>query len=722
MNKTTSRLLDKGSPYRVVWGAQRFRLSIGWKTLIAFFIVAFIPLLGVTMLVKSILVDVARQHVSGALTTSLRGAQAAHAGRLGTVNAILSHSASSPLVKEALAEKKKAPLVDLLQDYAFNLPFVDSWLAMDTKGNVIARRNGSAGDQVALNTILPEVVSNGYTVVSTEALSRDVFLRENPERYLRLERVVMASVVAVPVMKDGGVIGVLIGMVLLDGYDWLPNLIHDGAGEGTRLFGALVQESRVVAASRRPGNFWSEGQLLPAEVSDVVLKGKPFNGPATINNEPCFISAEPILNVQKRVIGSMVVGSKAGAIDAFIRGNMLTVYGFMVLGGFLSLVIAFFAHRDTVRPIRALVSAMDDFAAGKLEVRTEIVTKDEFDDLGKGFNRMAEAICVQQTRVEKYNSLAKLLITTLNPKELLKNALDKVLELTDSKLGVIYLMNEQTEMLAPFVTYGIDAAALPALKLGEGIAGFAAQERHSVVLEHIPEKCYIRVDLGFAGALPNEVAAFPLMYKEKVLGVMLIGTFGRYQAEEQPLIEYLANQIAITLDNALTHEKVERLSIADGLTGLYNRRFLSVRLEEEFSKAVRYEMPLSLLIMDVDFFKRVNDTFGHQVGDNALIAVAQVLQQSVRESDLVGRYGGEEFVVLLPHTGLEKALGVAEKIRLAVSETPVEGMGEHRLTISIGAAGFPDIRAAHMEELVRKADEALYRAKEGGRNRVVKAA
>ncbi|MDP2783804.1 MAG: diguanylate cyclase [Sulfurimicrobium sp.] len=721
MNKTTSSLLDKGNPYRVVWGAQRFRLSIGWKTLIAFFVVAFIPLIGVTMLVENILVGVARQHIYNTLASSLHGAQAAHAGRLSTVNVILSHSASSPAVKEALAEKKKAPLVDLLQDYAFNLPFVDAWLAMDTKGNVIARRNGSAGDQIALNTILPQVVSNGYAVVSTEALSRDVFLRENPERYLRLERVVMASVVAVPVMKDGGVIGVLIGMVLLDGYEWLPNLIHDGSGEDARLFGALVQESRVVAASRRPGNFWAEGQLLPANVNDPLLKGKPFSGQATINNERCFISAEPILNAQKHVIGSLVASSKSGAVDAFIRSNMLTIYGFMVLGGFLSLIIAFLAHRDTTRPIRALVGAMDDFAAGKVEVRTEIVTKDEFDELGKGFNRMAEAICGQQMRVEKYNSLAKLLITTLNPKELLKNALDKVLELTDSKLGVIYLMNEQTEVLAPFVTHGLDAAALPPLKLGEGIAGFAAQERHSVVLEHIPEKCYIKVDMGFAEVLPNEVAAFPLMYKEKVLGVMLLGTFGHYPAEEQPLIEYLANQIAITLDNALTHEKVERLSIVDGLTGLYNRRFLSERLEEEYSKAERYETPLSILIMDVDFFKRVNDTFGHQVGDNALIAVARVLQQSVRESDLVGRYGGEEFVVLLPHTDLDKALTVAEKIRLAVSETPIEGMGERRLTISIGVAGFPDTKVADMNELVRKADEALYRAKEGGRNQVVKA-
>jgi diguanylate cyclase (GGDEF)-like protein len=132
-------------------------------------------------------------------------------------------------------------------------------------------------------------------------------------------------------------------------------------------------------------------------------------------------------------------------------------------------------------------------------------------------------------------------------------------------------------------------------------------------------------------------------------------------------------------------------------------------------------MPLSFLILDIDFFKRVNDTYGHQVGDNALVAVAHVLQQSVRDSDLVARYGGEEFAVLLPHTGLDNALAVAEKIRLAVSEISVEGMGEQHLTISIGASGIPDATVHSIDELVRRADEALYRAKETGRNRVVSA-
>lgn len=721
MIRATFSNFKKSSPYRVVWGEQRFQLSIGWKTLIAFFIVGFLPLIGASLLVENILLSVAQKNVSSALSAGLQSVQIAHAGRLATVSVILSHSASTSIVRDSIAEKKKTPLAELLQDCAFNVPFVDAWLAIDAKGNVIARRNGSGGDQVTLNNILPQVMSNGYAVTSTETLSRDIFLRENPERYQRLERVVMASVVAVPVLKDGAVIGVLVGMVLLDGYDWLPNLIHDGSGAETRLFGAVAQESRIVSASQRPNNFFLEGQLLPAEVNDLVLKGRSFNGQTAIGGVPHFVRAEPILNAQNHVIGSLVVGSLTNSIDAFIHSSMRTIYSFIVLGGMLSLLIAFLAYRDNIRPIRALVGAMDEFAAGHVDVRTEVLTKDEFEDLGKGFNRMADAICEQQARVEKYNSLAKLLIATLNPRELLKNALDKMLELTGSKLGVIYLMDEKGDTLEPFVTQGVDISSLQTLKTGEGVSGQAAQERRTVVQEQIPEKCQIQVNVGFSMASPNEVAAYPLMYKEKVLGVMLLGTFGHYPVEELTLVEYLANQIAITLDNALTHEKVERLSITDGLTGLFNRSFLSERLEEEFSKALRYEAPLSILIMDVDFFKRVNDAFGHLVGDNALMTVAQILRQSVRVSDVVCRYGGEEFVVLLPHTNLEKALAVAEKIRLAVSETSVPGMGEQRLTISIGAAGLPDIRVGSMRELVRKADEALYRAKEGGRNQVVRA-
>lgn len=713
---------DGSTAFRVVWGPQRFRLSIGWKTLIAFLVAVFLPLAGITYLAERALSTMARDYQSSSLGAGLRAALKSHSDRMASVTAVLSSAAASPALKAAVADERKTPLAELLQQLALNQSFVDAWVAVDPRGSVIARRNGSGGDHLVLNNLLSQAVNTGYPAGGMEILSRDVFLRENPERFLRLERVVMAHVVVVPVARDGSVVGALVGAVLLDGYDWLPNLLHDNSVEEAPMFGALVQESRIVATSRRPGNFWSEGQVLPLSVNEPLAKGRPYAGSLTVNGVDSLIVAEPVINAQRQAIGSFVVGARASSIDSHVRPIMNRLYLFIVLGGILSLAISFLARRDTVRPIRALMGAMDGFAQGNLLARTEILTKDEFEDLGRGFNRMADAITLHQARMEKYNSLAKLLITTLNPKALLKNALEKVIELTDSQLGAVYLTDEQDERLKPLVALGIDIQALTELGPGDGVVGMAAAERRTVRLRDIPPDCFVQANLGFAHALPTEIVAFPIIYKEKVLGVLLLATFRSYQEDELPLVEYLTNQIGITLDNALTHEKVERLSIADGLTGLYNRRYISERFVDEFSKASRYQTPLSILIMDVDHFKKVNDSFGHQVGDNALVGVAQVLRQSVRETDMVGRYGGEEFVVLLPHTPMEQARIVAEKIRQAVAAAPVEGMGGQALTISIGVAGYPDIPAADMEDLVRRADAALYRAKEEGRNRVVTAA
>jgi diguanylate cyclase (GGDEF)-like protein len=334
---------------------------------------------------------------------------------------------------------------------------------------------------------------------------------------------------------------------------------------------------------------------------------------------------------------------------------------------------------------------------------------------------MADAICQKQEQVAKYNSLSKLLISTLKVEELLKSALDKVMELTRSKFGAIYLYDKEGLMLEPVVTGGVDRDAVQPLGKGEGVAGSAVTEGRTIVLETIPEKCHLRINTGFGHAMPDKVAAFPLMFNEKVLGAILLGTFDDFDPDDLELTEYLANQIAVSLDNALTHEKTERLSITDGLTGLYNCRYFGERLSKEFSEAVRYGYDLSLLVMDIDFFKKVNDVYGHQVGDRALVTVAQVLADSVRHSDLVARYGGEEFVALLPHSTQKQAMLVAEKIRLAIAEAVVEEMGAQRLTISIGVASRKELGVAHPHDLIRKADEAMYRAKDGGRNRVVAA-
>lgn len=167
--------------------------------------------------------------------------------------------------------------------------------------------------------------------------------------------------------------------------------------------------------------------------------------------------------------------------------------------------------------------------------------------------------------------------------------------------------------------------------------------------------------------------------------------------------------------------KLAQLAVTDPLTGLHNRRSVYSHLEREFVRAKRYEHPLAVAMLDIDHFKKVNDTYGHQTGDQVIRLVADALRRTIRQTDLAGRFGGEEFLILAPETGREHALTMAERIRLAVEEASAVSPGGPPVTVSIGVATTEVPDATSSEELVRLADEALYRAKREGRNRVVAA-
>ena len=178
----------------------------------------------------------------------------------------------------------------------------------------------------------------------------------------------------------------------------------------------------------------------------------------------------------------------------------------------------------------------------------------------------------------------------------------------------------------------------------------------------------------------------------------------------------------VELQNDLiaANRRLERLSITDGLTDLHNHRHFQDELARHFSESARYERPLSLALIDLDFFKKVNDTYGHAVGDQVLKTVARIFSESIRSTDLAARYGGEEFAVIMPETAMEDALSFAEKIRSMVEQTVVTtDQADVRVTVSIGisSAPHPDIHTP--KDLIEEADSALYRAKEGGRNQVM---
>jgi two-component system cell cycle response regulator len=168
-----------------------------------------------------------------------------------------------------------------------------------------------------------------------------------------------------------------------------------------------------------------------------------------------------------------------------------------------------------------------------------------------------------------------------------------------------------------------------------------------------------------------------------------------------------------------TNKRLELLSITDGLTGLYNHRYFQDELARAFEESARYGRPLSLAIIDLDFFKKVNDTYGHAVGDEVLQGVSKIFQESIRSTDLTARYGGEEFAVMMPETDVKDAIAFAEKIRRLAESTPVQTQaGPVNVTVSIGVATVPHPKIHAAKELVVAADNALYRAKHAGRNQV----
>ena len=246
------------------------------------------------------------------------------------------------------------------------------------------------------------------------------------------------------------------------------------------------------------------------------------------------------------------------------------------------------------------------------------------------------------------------------------------------------------------------------------------QERKAIVVNHIadeaaPSAWRDRAQKNRIGSL----GAFPIRWKNRTLGVMEVcaAQSGAFVESEVRLLSELADNLAFGIAALRDRKRIEELSVTDPLTGLYNRSYIDQALKSEQARFVRYQKPFSVALLDIDHFKEVNDTFGHPTGDAVLKTLSALLQKHRRQIDVVGRWGGEEFIVILPGTDEAAAGQFAERIRTAIETTVFEKV--KTLTVSIGIA--QSAPEATIQTLIKQADEALYRAKEGGRNRVVAA-
>jgi diguanylate cyclase (GGDEF)-like protein len=411
-----------------------------------------------------------------------------------------------------------------------------------------------------------------------------------------------------------------------------------------------------------------------------------------------------------------VLAPKAKESTAVRNGRLLAAG---ILAGFfvLAFTFALLVSRSLQRQIDAFLQAARRLGSGDFTVEVPTEGHDEFAALGEEFNKMSRQL---EERLEELNQ----------ERARLQDAMRRIGETFASNLDREGLLEIVVRTAVDGV--GADAgrasvrpnasAPLEQVALTGSVDGLeeAVRAAEAKVLE-TGEPCEATVD--GVGALSHPMRRGDDVHA-RVSGVVSVARRDRpFSVAERELFHYLAEQAAVSIENVGLHETVERQAVTDELTGLFNRRRFQEAMATEVERSKRFGQPVGLVLLDLDDFKAVNDTYGHQQGDLVLREVARVLRETSREIDEPARYGGEELAVVLPGTDLEGAYNLAERVRAGIEELALpllDGEGALRVTASFGVATLPG-SADDMRELVAAADEALYRAKRAGKNRTVRA-
>ena len=427
-----------------------------------------------------------------------------------------------------------------------------------------------------------------------------------------------------------------------------------------RLESGLARGDRIVFLPRSPGG--GLHTLVPGRPLAVSVAGSRYRALAT----------GPLAEQPKVQIAVLAPADAIAAEAAKSRKRLV----YVLLGGLVLLAaIATAEGRSVMRSVGELADAAKAIGRGHLDRRVPVRGRDEFAALADSFNSMADQLRTRLLEVEIQ-------------RRRLRNALSRFGELLEATHDV-------DQLLAVIASAAVEAAdAEGALLLGEDGA----------VIE--------------IGTVADDAKRFefPIATGDSRFGILILHA-AEIAEDDLVAARALVAQGAAALENARLHEVVELRAISDGLTGLANRRHCEERLTAEIARSQRYETPLAVILCDIDEFKAANDTYGHAFGDLVLQEFAGVLDETLRDVDVSGRWGGEEFLIVLPGTTLEGAIEAAERIRTAFAALHLSAAaGAVRMTASFGVASFTPSTDA--DDFVRTADEALYEAKRRGKNRV----
>jgi diguanylate cyclase (GGDEF)-like protein len=491
------------------------------------------------------------------------------------------------------------------------------------------------------------------------------------------------------------------------------------------------------------------GTPLSTESSGLAVQvaetGRTLHGDdvATTRTD-VFVRSVPRSGSQPLALALSTTANRIGALYGVL-------IGVVVLAGMVAVGAAWWLGNSTTRPLDEVAAAADRVAGGDLEARVPVRSRDEIGKLGSAFNRMTREMqayvhALTASRDQLRGNLGLLgdtLSSTHDLDRILSVILETAMAATGAQAGVVLLVDGPDgrypgQLVARCWDGLAERSPSPAdvhVALGEGLLGEVARSgeprrgrTNRLQLSRHEPRCRTYIAVPFSGSERAEYAEpveEPSERGDQLRGVLaLYDRLGQDDFDDADLgtLRTFAGQAAVAVDNVMLHRQAERLSLTDPLTQLWNYRYLQVSLRQETERAVRFDRRLSVLAMDLDRFKEVNDTHGHAAGDAVLAAFARTVAGEIREVDLACRQGGEEFVVLLPETDLTAAGRLADRICTAVRELVVPLPDSDRsepasisVTVSIGVAVYPD-HGGTGRAVLDAADDALYEAKAAGRD------
>jgi diguanylate cyclase (GGDEF)-like protein len=355
----------------------------------------------------------------------------------------------------------------------------------------------------------------------------------------------------------------------------------------------------------------------------------------------------------------------------------------------------------------------------------------------KAIRRRNEIICNRQTVLslrrklqvlQTLNEVVQAINSSLKPKEILNTIMEKAAELIMAEGWSVLLINEGTNELVFEAASGKAGKKLLGmrLKIGQGVAGWVAHYGKPLIVPDVAKdpRFYSGVDRQ-TKFTTKSVLCVPMRSRDRILGVVeVVNKMGgeQFTQDDFEIFENVVAHLTIALEKAQMYRKMEAASQIDDLTQLYNTRYCNLFLDNFLIERKDTRGIISLVFLDIDFFKLVDDNFGHLVGSETLKIVGERMGRVLRKNDVIVRYGGDEYIVLLPNTDKKTALIIAERIRKEISREPFYAFGNKKfnITVTLGVATYPE-DAKTRDELIGKADRAMYEGKMSGRNKVVRA-